>query len=212
MTAEQRTVAGRPRDPEKDVAVLDAARALLREGGYQAANIAAIARRAGVGTPTVYRRWARRETLIEDAVFGARDISLPTPTDDLHADLRAWVRLFLAHLADPATRAAIPGLLAAYQQDEDLYGTLLTRVERSVRSHVADAVAEVIPSGSATLRAARTDALFDLLVGATLVRALTFGLHDSESFCTQTADALMALAMSEWDPQSSAVVRSRFST
>ncbi|MGV9710707.1 TetR family transcriptional regulator [Gordonia sp. NPDC003424] len=200
MTAEPRTAPGRPRDPDKDLAVLDAARGLLAEGGYGAATIAAIARRAGVGTPTVYRRWPRRESLIEDAVFGSRDIPLPPITGDLHRDLRGWVRAFLTHLADPATRAAIPGLVAAYQQQADLYGFLLTRVENRVRARLIDEVSALIPVATPEVRAARADAAFDFLVGAALVRALTVGLLDADDFCDRTADALAALVRSEWTP------------
>ena len=53
--------------------MLAATRELLVEEGYQATTIVAIARRAGVGTPAIYRRWPRREAIIEDAVFGVKE-------------------------------------------------------------------------------------------------------------------------------------------
>ena len=84
---------GRPRDPQKDEDAITAARELLAEVGYQGTTIAAIARRAGIGAPTIYRRWRSREGLIEDAAFGhARPAPLPAPTGDLRADLHAWVK------------------------------------------------------------------------------------------------------------------------
>jgi AcrR family transcriptional regulator len=48
---------GRPRDPAARAAILAAARALLEEGGLPAVTVEGIARRAGVGKPTVYRHW-----------------------------------------------------------------------------------------------------------------------------------------------------------
>ena len=51
---------GRPRDPRVDEAVRRAALELLAEIGYQATSIQAIARRAGVSAPSIYRRCCKR--------------------------------------------------------------------------------------------------------------------------------------------------------
>jgi AcrR family transcriptional regulator len=185
---------GRPRDPQKDRDVLAATRQLLVEGGYQQTTIAAVARRAGVGAPTIYRRWPRREALIEDAAFGhSQPAPVPLPTGDLRADLRAWVEAFLTQLADPVTRAAIPGLLLAYQRDDGLYGRLVSRNERDVRALLVERLAT-------DHLEARADSVFDMLVAATSIRALTVGLADAAAFCDRTADALTALAFSSWRP------------
>ena len=65
---------GRPRDPQVDARILDAARSLLQEGGLAQLSIASVAARAGVGRPTVYRRFETRE-----------DIALQVLYDDLEA-------------------------------------------------------------------------------------------------------------------------------
>ncbi len=185
---------GRPRDPQKDRDVLAATRQLLVEVGYQQTTIAAVARRAAVGAPTIYRRWPRREALIEDAAFGhVTPAPLPAPTGDVRADLRAWVETFLTWLAAPVTRAAIPGLLLAYQHDDGLYARLVARSEEDVRALLAELLA------AAHLQA-RAAAVFDLLVAATTTRALTYGLDEAADFCDRTADSLTALAYSSWRP------------
>lgn len=121
---------GRPRDPSKDVAVLTAVRELLVEEGYQGTTVLAVARRAGVGAPTIYRRWPTKEALVEDAAFGhPSPVPMPAPTGDLRADLREWVAMFLDWLAQPVTRAALPGLITAYHHDETLYERLVLRSE-----------------------------------------------------------------------------------
>lgn len=181
---------GRPRDPQKDRDVLAATQQLLAEVGYQDTTITAVARRAGVGAPTIYRRWPRREALIEDAAFShAQPAPLPTPTGDLHTDLRAWVTAFLAQLANPVARTAIPGLLLAYQREEGLYERLVARNAADVRALLTELLA-------AHHAEAHADAVFDFLVGTTVVRALTVGLHDAGAFCDRTADALTVLARS----------------
>lgn len=180
------TAAGRPRDPAKDVAVLSATRALLVEEGYQGTTVLAIARRAGVGAPTVYRRWPSKEALVEDAAFGfTASVPLPAPTGDLRADLRAWVVIFLDWLADPVPRAALPGLLTAYHRDETIYERLVLRSETEVRALMV----ELLDGNTA-----RADTVFDFLVATTVVRAMTRGLVDRDAFCDRTADALILLA------------------
>ncbi|GAB5901540.1 TetR/AcrR family transcriptional regulator [Mycolicibacterium mageritense] len=176
---------GRPRDPAKDAAVLAAARDLLVEEGYQGTTVVAIARRAGVGAPTIYRRWATKEALVEDAAFGhAGPLPLPAPTGDLRADLRGWVAVFLDWLANPVTRAALPGLLTAYHRDETIYERLVLRSESDVRALMVELIGA--PE--------RADTVFDFLVATTVVRAMTRGLIDRDAFCDRTADALTLLA------------------
>lgn len=202
MTTAPQPLPGRPRDPQKDVDVLQAARALLVEHGYQGTTIVAIARRAGVGAPTIYRRWPSREALIEDAAFGHTEpAAVPEPSGDLRADLGAWVHMFLNQLADPVTRAAIPGLLLAYQHEDGLYERLVNRAERDVRALLTQLLAGYLTDLPARQLTTRADAVFDLLVATTTVRALTQGLADHERFCDQTADALTALAHSTWQPR-----------
>lgn len=174
--------------------MLAATRQLMVEVGYQRTTIAAVARRAGVGAPTIYRRWPRREALIEDAAFGhTQPAPLPAATGNLYADLRAWVEAFLVQLADPVTRAAIPGLLVAYHRDETLYERLVSRSEEDVRAQLVELLA-------ADGLEERADAVFDLLVASTAIRALTVGLRDVDKFCERTAEALTALAYSSWQP------------
>nr|WP_236042277.1 TetR/AcrR family transcriptional regulator [Nitratireductor aquimarinus] len=59
---------GRPRDPQTDAAILDAALGLFVANGLDGASFEKIAREAGVTRATIYRRWSTRETLIADAL------------------------------------------------------------------------------------------------------------------------------------------------
>ncbi|CAN5242926.1 TetR/AcrR family transcriptional regulator [soil metagenome] len=195
MTVEQLAGVGRPRDPEKDVAVVQATRELLVEAGYQGTTVVAVARRAGVGAPTIYRRWASKEALVEEAAFGhAQPAPLPEPSGDLRTDLRAWVAMFLDWLAHPVTRAALPGLLAAYHRDDELYERLVLRSELGVRTIMVGTLRPALAKLPAAQRGTRADAVFDFLVAATAARAMTRGLADRDAFCDRTADALATLA------------------
>lgn len=67
-TTEDRRPRGRPRDPEADVKILVATRAVVAEVGVRAASMSAIAERAGVGKPTIYLRWPNLGALVLAAV------------------------------------------------------------------------------------------------------------------------------------------------
>ncbi|QLY31319.1 TetR/AcrR family transcriptional regulator [Nocardia huaxiensis] len=184
---------GRPRDPQLDAQVLAAAQELLVSEGYEATTIAAVARKAGVVTTSIYRRWPGKRELIEEAIFALDTGNHPVPSGDLRADLLAWTRLFLSAAAQPAARAALPGLLAAYHGDRDSYRRLLDRGERPTRKALRELLIGAAATGQASA-GCDVDAVFELLRGATLFRALTHGNEDSDAFCRQIADALLAVA------------------
>jgi AcrR family transcriptional regulator len=71
--------AGRPRDPERDRAILDAVMELLAEKGYEATSIEDVAHRAGVGKPTIYRRWTSKRELVVDALGRLKGDERPDP-------------------------------------------------------------------------------------------------------------------------------------
>jgi hypothetical protein len=79
-------------------------------------------------------------------------------------------------LADPVIRAAVPGLLLAWQQQEGLYKRFLLRNERDVRALFAQRLA-------ADGVAQHAEAAFDFLADSTLLRAVTLGMVDAAEFC-----------------------------
>ena len=74
---------GRPRDPRRREAILDAAIALVAEVGYDRMTVDALAARAGVSKPTIYRRWpgGKAEIVVEAirAQARRRPARCPTP-------------------------------------------------------------------------------------------------------------------------------------
>ncbi|WP_134742232.1 TetR/AcrR family transcriptional regulator [Nocardioides sp. 503] len=97
----------RPRDPQIEQRILGAAQTLIAETGYDGLTMEAIAERAGVGKPTVYRRYANR-----DEVVFALNVQSSFPveqvdTGTLRGDIRAVVRAVVPTIDSPATRAAL---------------------------------------------------------------------------------------------------------
>lgn len=100
----ERTEAKRTATRER---IVEAAHALIAEGGYRAAGVAAVARRAGVATGTVYRHFPSKADLFAevfrrasqrevDAVATAVDAAPGDATDRLAAAVETFVRRALA--------------------------------------------------------------------------------------------------------------------
>ena len=118
------TRGGRPRDPAIDDLVLDAARELLVEVGWEATTMRGVAARSGVSRAAVLRRWPSKAHLVLDAVIGSTpDLA---PFDGV--DAQGWIRWVAAASVDifarPEVQAAAPGLLAALRDQPELRDVL----------------------------------------------------------------------------------------
>ena len=122
---------GRPPDPEREAAILDAALEVLAEVGYDRLTVSAVHKRAHASAKTVYRRWSGKEELmtaaLQHAVTRAGHESGDLPdTGTLRGDL-------VANLHRPSgapTRNLTHGLLAVAASSGEL-GALALELLRS---------------------------------------------------------------------------------
>src|SRR4051794_22083016 len=117
---------GRPRRIEADAEILEAARTLLREGGYRALGLDEVARRAGTAKSSIYRRWASKAALAAEIIRA----EVPVPADDFNREgaARAFEELMngpfggvVASLIGEAqesdeTRAIVVALIEPYRR------------------------------------------------------------------------------------------------
>lgn len=103
--------------------ILDAARDVFLERGLDA-PLDVIVRRAGVGSATLYRRYADRETLIRDLVGDllTRVAEAAEQARLSDGDAFAAVRRFIHAAADIRIGAVMPVLLEGLVLDEELVG------------------------------------------------------------------------------------------
>jgi AcrR family transcriptional regulator len=100
-------------------AVLRAAEDALTEQGFTGLDLADLARRAGVGKTTVYRRWGTVAALVADLLQDMAEQSAPrTETGSLLGDLTANARLVQRTLTDPRQGPLFKALIAAAAGDE----------------------------------------------------------------------------------------------
>ncbi|MGH6878751.1 MAG: TetR/AcrR family transcriptional regulator [Rhizomicrobium sp.] len=114
MAAKKKIPRGRPRDPGTRARILKAASELLDAGGLTAVTMEAIAARAGVGKPTIYRDWPNAHAVAMSA--------------------------FLARAgAEPARANSGSAIAALRRQLRELAGTFATRTGRSTAMMIAAA-------------------------------------------------------------------------
>src|ERR1700687_467004 len=95
---------GRPRNRRLDEALLEAGLAVFLEAGYGAASLAEIARRAGVGTPAIYRRWPTKADMAIDVVEHVAEAEAIPDTGSIRDDLVAFMTLRLRTYRTPLFR------------------------------------------------------------------------------------------------------------
>jgi AcrR family transcriptional regulator len=118
------TTRGRKRDPLKDESILVATRELLREVGYAALSMGAVAARAGVSKPTLYLRYPNKVALVFEAVFGRTKSREIPDSVNVVADLHEAYQWAVEEFASPEARAALPGLLAEIAASPELAATV----------------------------------------------------------------------------------------
>lgn len=162
---------GRPRSSAADQAILAATMRVLATDGYQALTIEAVAAAAGVGRPTVYRRYRSKAELVGDALLAldaGPDRELPALTRDA---LLEMLHRTAASLAMPGSLTVLGSLLGEAGRDPTLLATFRARVFGPRMA----AVAMILERGVAAAELAPgtdVEATIDLLFGALLARSL----------------------------------------
>ncbi|KUH83060.1 MULTISPECIES: TetR/AcrR family transcriptional regulator [unclassified Mycobacterium] len=174
MTAPSR---GRPRSQELDTAIMRAALELFIEHGIAGMSIEQVAKRAGVGKPTIYRRWSGKEPLVADAIEAlvSADVQWPTREEIAATSPHVFVRRNIAGAARTATDPRFRALAA------QIYGSAVTHPQlmqtywdRYIlpRRTLTIAMLERAQRDGAVPEDADLDVLVDMLAGAVTYRVL----------------------------------------
>ncbi|MFN8624882.1 MAG: TetR/AcrR family transcriptional regulator [Candidatus Binatia bacterium] len=123
---------GRPRSQKAERAIIDATLDILSERGITELTIESVAARAGVGRPTIYRRWPSKLALVMAAIMTLPELRVPE-TGTVHGDLRKLAADTLAILRSSALGRVLPHLLTEISDDAVLNEAIARyRTERSV--------------------------------------------------------------------------------
>ncbi|MFE9629024.1 TetR/AcrR family transcriptional regulator [Streptomyces sp. NPDC006527] len=138
--------AGRPR-LDADPQIFASALSLLAEVGFPRLTMGAIAERAGVSKPAIYRRWSDKADLVAAAIAHThRD--RPAPTGDLRSDLVAELRDVRATYENVVPMAMVGTLLAEERHHPELIEAWRRWVVGPRRGRVAGIITRAIDDGS----------------------------------------------------------------
>jgi AcrR family transcriptional regulator len=161
---------GRPRDPELDRRIAQAALEVFGDAGWAGFAMETVARRAGVGKASLYLRWSGKQALLADAVALRFPQVADADTGTLRGDLIELAVKMLDIYAGPASRAALRLALEAELVPgvAEYYAGLRRSQVLAARAIVRRAVkrGELAPDVPETL-------LLDTLTGGAMMHALT---------------------------------------
>ena len=181
---------GRPRDPRTRTAILVAARALLERGGLTAVTIEAIAAKAGVSRPTIYRYWSNAQAVamaafLEASGAPAAGRASRSPLAALRAQLHAVADAFAA----PAGRS-VAAMVAAAQSETELAkafrNEFIARNRDAARELLERCIAERLVAPPADIELA-----LDLVFGPLFYRLLMGHAPITRGFVDQLLDAVI---------------------
>jgi AcrR family transcriptional regulator len=158
----------RPLDPAVDDAIAEATFGLLREQGFAAMTIEAVAQAAGVGKPAIYRRFRDKPTLVAAVIARQLPVLERPDLGDTRAEL--WRAMQGGFPGDaPAYVRLIGGLIA----EERRHPELIAAFRETVLTPRRAIVQELIERGQARgdIRASiEPVAALDALAGPLLAR------------------------------------------
>jgi AcrR family transcriptional regulator len=156
--------AGRPRDADLDERLLEAAQQVFLDRGYQRASLSEVARRAGVGTPALYRRWRTKTEMAIDVVERA---SRPDPIPDtgtIRADLAEFVKLRLRTFSTRLFHHVLLPVVLEASGDPELSSEIRRRFVEYRQPWMQARIGKAIAAGELR-RDTDPDRLIDLLMG-----------------------------------------------
>lgn len=171
---------GRPRDPSRDRALLRSARQVIAEHGVAGATMEDIARGAGCGKDTLYRRWSSKEQLVVDVIESmASNAVIPAPVDpDPRFNLLMFLKDIVRLNQHTEFGAIVAGVVGAAPHSPELAEGFRVFWTRR-RAIAADLVCDVVGG-----RPGETDIeiLLDRLLGPIYYRLLLTGEEITDEY------------------------------
>jgi AcrR family transcriptional regulator len=198
MTAEPTE---RPRRPPAGAAVLredvtdaiaDAVFAELAETGYGRLSMEAVAKRAGVGKPAIYRRWPSKQAMVVALASGVAVGAIEQPdTGSLREDVLSFLRGATEALTHPLARTIVPDLLAETARNTQLTVAFAETVREPRRQRAAEILHRAVRRGELAADIDLELAL-DFLAGPLYWRLVVVRTPRPDGYHTQLADMIIA--------------------
>jgi AcrR family transcriptional regulator len=190
---------GRPRDARRDAAILDATLAILQDIGYAGLTIEGVAAQAGVGRPTIYRRWPSKPALVVAALVASAELAVPAAdTGTLRGDLLEVVRHQIELMNAPQSRRITAGLVADLASDPELSERYVTEYLVPRRASLWQVLQRGVDRGE--LDPDVDFALInDLMFGSLFMRAVIWARPVKRNEAEKIVDVILAAFANERD-------------
>lgn len=138
---------GRPRSQAADQAILSATLQSLSDVGFAKTSMSGIARRAGVSSATLYRRYHNLDDVIVAAVAQLVDTHPVPDSGSLTQDLRSYLRTLAEWLGSEVGTRLIPALLDEAHRNPALADAIRTFVGGPAREELTAMFKRAIDRG-----------------------------------------------------------------
>lgn len=172
-----------------DASIAAAAIELLGEVGYAKLTMGEVAKRAGVGKDSLYRRWSSKAAMVHEVVFERYPSGYQgaPSTGSLLGDVEALTALLQEANTTPEATAAIPGLLGELGRNPALEARLREQYYEPMRAGFAAVLDAAHARGETTVPVA-PELVADILVGTMLFRLSLLRVPADPSFPRQFAE------------------------
>ena len=167
-----RTKPGRPVDPSIRNAILEATLQLLAEEGYTRMSMDAVAKKAGVTKPTVYRRWKTKEKLAMAAIEQLLGDEAPPRPHPAPSALRSILGTLQKTLFRPDGMPIIGAVMVEQRHTRDLINHFRERVVQPRRMMLQEVLKHAEKRGDLRPKA-DIDAAVNMLIGSFYAHYLT---------------------------------------
>jgi AcrR family transcriptional regulator len=183
---------GRPRSEKAREAIIKATHDLLHETGGAGLSIEAIARRAEVGKPTIYRWWPALADIVLEVLLHQADAAITVPPGQSFPDtLRHFLRRSMKALAEGAG-PHLRFLMAQAQTNEEFRRRFREHFTAKRREALTSVFRQAVELGQIGGEH-NLELLVDLVFGAMWYRLLIGHASLDASFADELTEAALAL-------------------
>lgn len=183
---------GRPRSEKSQIAILNAAQELLDETAGVGLSIEAIARRAQVGKPTIYRWWPSLADIVLEVLLRQAGTKITVPfLGSLRETLRQFLRQSMKAIAEGAG-THLRFLMAHAQRDEGFRGRFRDNFVAKRRAALDSIFLQAVERGQIG-SGHNLEMLVDIVFGAMWYRLLTGHASMDESFADDLTEVAVSL-------------------
>lgn len=196
--------AGRPRCEKAQEAIINATHDLLSEKGGAGLTFEAIAKRAKVGKPTIYRWWPTLADIVLDVVLRQADTTISIPSSESFQEtLREFLKQSMKATVDWGG-THLRFLLAHAQKDEEFRERFRNNFTAKRRAILHSIFQQAVERGQIS-PAHDLEILIDIVFGSMWYRLLVGHAPMDEAFADNLTGVVMGLVQASPAQQNTAL-------